>query len=58
MSRQERENRGKPERALQLHEQGLSRGLIAERLSVKPSNVNGMIERAKMARAKAEGAAE
>lgn len=44
--------REKGDRALVLHEQGLSRQAIAERLGVKPTNVNGMIQRARQRREK------
>jgi orotate phosphoribosyltransferase-like protein len=47
--------RGAPsqaDRALKLHEQGLIRAQIAERLCVKPDSVKGMIDRAKQRRAK------
>lgn len=43
----------KADRALVLHEQGLGRSEIAERLGVKPANINGMIQRAKQRREKA-----
>jgi transcriptional regulator len=42
----------KADRALELSEQGLVRAQIAERLGVPPSNVPGMIQRAKQRRAK------
>ena len=42
----------KADRALKLHEQGLTRAQIAERLCVKPNSVKGMLERAKQRRAK------
>jgi DNA-binding transcriptional regulator LsrR (DeoR family) len=46
----------KADRALKLHEQGLGRWLIAERLGVPPKNVNGMLQRAKQRRERAEAA--
>jgi DNA-binding transcriptional regulator LsrR (DeoR family) len=42
----------KADRALKLHEQGLTRAQIAERLCVKPNSVKGMLERAKQRRSK------
>jgi len=42
----------KADRALKLHEQGLARAQIAERLCVKPDSVKGLLERAKQRRAK------
>lgn len=48
------ESRDKGDRALALHEQGLSRSTIAERLCVKPTNVAGMIQRARQRREKAK----
>lgn len=46
------ESREKGDRALVLHEQGLGRGEIAERLGVKPTNVAGMLQRARQRREK------
>lgn len=46
-------SREKGNRALILHEQGLSRAAIAERLGVKPANVSGMLQRARQRREKA-----
>jgi transcriptional regulator len=40
------------DRALDLHEKGLSQSAIAERLGVRPNNVGGMIERARQRREK------
>lgn len=40
----------KADKALVLRDQGLSRSEIAERLGVKPSNIAGMIQRAKQRR--------
>ncbi len=40
----------KGDRALQLYERGLTKSLIAERLGVRPSNVAGMLQRAKQRR--------
>jgi orotate phosphoribosyltransferase-like protein len=48
----ERDASSKADRALKLHEQGLTRAQIAERLCVKPDSVKGMVERAKQRRAK------
>ena len=42
----------KADRALKLHEQGLARAQIAERLCVKPDSVKGMLERAKQRRSR------
>ena len=47
----------KADRALKLHEQGLTRAQIAERLCVKPDSVKGMLDRAKQRRAKMSMAA-
>jgi DNA-binding transcriptional regulator LsrR (DeoR family) len=51
----------KADRALQLHEQGLTRAQLAERLCVNPKNMTGMLQRARQRRQKAgtkvEGAA-
>jgi orotate phosphoribosyltransferase-like protein len=47
----------KADRALKLHEQGLTRAQIAERLCVKPDSVRGMVHRAKQRRAKMSMAA-
>lgn len=44
----------KSDRALELHDKGLSRGDIAERLGVRPTNVAGMLQRAKQRREKAQ----
>jgi hypothetical protein len=48
----------KADRALKLLEQGLSRAQLAERLCVKPQNINGMLQRAKRRRDKAGEAVE
>ena len=48
----ERGTSSKADRALKLHEQGLTRAQIAERLCVKPDSVKGMLDRAKQRRAK------
>lgn len=47
------EARMKSDKALVLHDAGLARGAIAERLGVKPCNVAGMIQRARQRREKA-----
>jgi orotate phosphoribosyltransferase-like protein len=43
----ERGASSKADRALKLHEQGLTRAQIAERLCVQPDSVKGMLDRAK-----------
>ena len=53
--RQERLAKG--DKALKLHEQGLPRSLIAERLGVNPHNVAGMLQRARQRREKLAGEA-
>jgi orotate phosphoribosyltransferase-like protein len=53
----ERDASSKADRALKLHEQGLTRAQIAERLCVKPDSVRGMVNRAKQRRAKMSMAA-
>lgn len=45
----------KAERALQLHEQGISRAIIAERLGVRHDHVGGMIQRARQRRERLAG---
>lgn len=45
--------RMKSDKALVLHDAGLVRSAIAERLGVKPCNVAGMIQRARERREKA-----
>jgi hypothetical protein len=51
ITKQDRDFRAeKADRALVLHEQGMSRATIAGRLCVKPASVNGMVERAKQRR--------
>ena len=57
MSIPERDASPKADRALKLHEQGLTRVQIAERLRVKPDSVKGMLDRAKRRRAKLSMAA-
>jgi hypothetical protein len=52
-----RDASSKADRALKLHEQGLTRAQIAERLCVKPDSVKGMLDRAKQRRAKMSTAA-
>jgi DNA-binding transcriptional regulator LsrR (DeoR family) len=42
----------KADRALALHEQGLTRAQLAERFCVNPRNVNGMLHQAKNRRDK------
>jgi DNA-binding transcriptional regulator LsrR (DeoR family) len=49
----EKDAAAKADRALKLHEQGLTRAQLAERLCVKPQNINGMLQRAKHRRDKA-----
>ena len=51
--REERLEKG--DKALKLHEQGLARSAIAERLGVPPHNVAGMLQRARERRARAGG---
>jgi hypothetical protein len=54
MIKQDRDFRAeKADRALLLHEQGISRAAIAGRLCVKPASLNGMLGRAKQRRDKA-----
>jgi DNA-binding transcriptional regulator LsrR (DeoR family) len=48
----------KADRALQLHEEGLTRAQLAERLCVNPKNLTGMLQRAKQRRERAGGVAE
>jgi transcriptional regulator len=43
----------KADRALKLHEQGLTRAQLAERLCVNPKNMTGMLQRARQRREKA-----
>jgi hypothetical protein len=51
MIKQDRDFRAeKADRALVLHEQGISRATIAGRLCVKPASLNGMLGRAKQRR--------
>ena len=57
MSIPEREASSKADRALKLHEQGLTRAQIAERLCVKPDSVKGMLDQTKRRRAKMNMAA-
>jgi hypothetical protein len=47
-----RDASAKADRALVLHEQGLTRAQLAKRLCVKPDSVKGMLERAKQRRRK------
>jgi DNA-binding transcriptional regulator LsrR (DeoR family) len=54
----EKDATAKADRALKLHEQGLTRAQLAERLCVKPQNINGMLQRAKHRRDKAGEAVE
>jgi transcriptional regulator len=49
----EKDAAAKADRALKLHEQGLTRAQLAERLCVKPQNISGMLQRAKHRRDKA-----
>jgi DNA-binding transcriptional regulator LsrR (DeoR family) len=46
----EKDAAAKADKALKLHEQGLTRAQIAERLGVKPANMTGMLQRAKQRR--------
>jgi hypothetical protein len=48
----------KADRALTLHEQGLTRPQLAERLCVNPQSITGMLQRAKRRRDKAGEAAD
>jgi len=48
----------KADRALALHEQGITRAQLAERLCVSPRSVNGMLQRAKNRRNKIGEAVE
>jgi hypothetical protein len=51
MIKQERDfGAEKADRALVLHDQGISRATIAGRLCVKPASLNGMLGRAKQRR--------
>jgi DNA-binding transcriptional regulator LsrR (DeoR family) len=54
----EKDAAAKADRALKLHEQGLTRAQLAERLGLKPQNINGMLQRAKHRRDKAGEAVE
>lgn len=45
----------KADRALHLHEQGIGRAVIAERLGVNPRNIGGMLQRARQRREKVAG---
>lgn len=49
---------GKIMRALKLHESGLSRAVIAERLGVRPHNISGMLQVARKKREKMAAGAE
>jgi hypothetical protein len=53
----ERDVSSKADRALKLHELGLTRAQIAERLCVKPDSVKGMLDQTKRRRAKMNMAA-
>jgi DNA-binding transcriptional regulator LsrR (DeoR family) len=46
----EKDAAAKADRALKLHEQGLSRPQLAERLCMNPKSINGMLQRAKRRR--------
>ncbi len=48
----------KADRALKLHEQGLTRAQLAERLCVNPKNMTGMLQRARQRREKVGGMAK
>jgi orotate phosphoribosyltransferase-like protein len=54
----DKEAAAKADRALKLHEQGLTRAQLAERLCVSPENMTGMLQRAKQRREKAGGVME
>ena len=54
----EKDAAAKADRALKLHEQGLTRPQLAERLCVNPHSINGMLQRAKRRRDKAGEAAD
>jgi DNA-binding transcriptional regulator LsrR (DeoR family) len=54
----EKDAAAKADRALKLHEEGLTRAQLAERLCVKPQNINGMLQRAKHRRDKTGEAVE
>jgi DNA-binding transcriptional regulator LsrR (DeoR family) len=55
---QQKDAAAKADRALKLHEQGLTRPQLVERLSVKPQSINGMLQRAKRRRDKAAEAVD
>lgn len=46
------------DRALELHEKGLPRLVIAERLCISPKNIAGMLQRARERRTKLQAVAE
>lgn len=48
----------KADKALKLHEQGLERVVIAERLGILPGHVHGMIQRARQRRERLAGEVE
>jgi DNA-binding transcriptional regulator LsrR (DeoR family) len=54
----EKDAAAKADRALKLHEQGLSRPQLAERLCMNPKSINGMLQRAKRRRDAAREAIE
>jgi DNA-binding transcriptional regulator LsrR (DeoR family) len=48
----------KADRALELYEKGLKKGIIAERLGVNHQHISGMLQRARERREKAKEGAE
>lgn len=50
-----RGTKDKSDRALELHEKGLTQAVIAERLGVRPDHVSGMLQRARQRREKIAG---
>ena len=54
----DKEAAAKADRALKLHEQGLTRAQLAERLCVSPRNMTWMLQRPKQRREKAGGVME
>jgi orotate phosphoribosyltransferase-like protein len=59
MTAQSREEAARrADKALELHEKGLARLVIAERLNISPKNIAGMLQRARERRAKLQAVAE